>query len=55
MKLVEGQPEAGIRVATFSDDRAKAALEGKNLACWCAVDQTCHADVLLEIANEAGG
>ena len=26
-------------------------LRGKNLACWCALDQPCHADVLLEIAN----
>lgn len=28
-----------------------AALEGRDLACWCALDQPCHADVLLEIAN----
>jgi hypothetical protein len=35
-------------------------LKGKNLACWCVVDnewcpsdeQWCHADVLLEIANK---
>lgn len=27
-------------------------LRGKNLACWCALDQPCHADVLLRIANE---
>lgn len=26
-------------------------LRGKNLACWCQLDQPCHADVLLEIAN----
>lgn len=26
-------------------------LRGKNLACWCAVNAPCHADVLLEIAN----
>ena len=26
-------------------------LYGKNLACWCALDQPCHADVLLEFAN----
>ena len=29
----------------------RAALRGKNLACWCPLDQPCHADVLLEIAN----
>ena len=28
------------------------ALRGKDLACWCPLDQPCHADVLLEIANE---
>lgn len=27
-------------------------LRGKNLACWCALDAPCHADVLLEIANQ---
>jgi hypothetical protein len=26
-------------------------LRGKNLACWCPLDQPCHADVLLELAN----
>lgn len=28
-------------------------LKGQDLACWCALDQPCHADVLLEIANAA--
>lgn len=26
-------------------------LRGKDLACWCALDQPCHADVLLMWAN----
>ena len=26
-------------------------LRGKNLACFCPLDQPCHADVLLKIAN----
>jgi hypothetical protein len=26
-------------------------LRGRDLACWCAPGQLCHADVLLEIAN----
>jgi hypothetical protein len=26
-------------------------LRGKDLMCWCPLDQPCHADVLLEIAN----
>ena len=29
----------------------KRLLAGKNLACWCPLDQPCHADVLLKIAN----
>lgn len=27
-------------------------IKGKDLCCWCPLDQPCHADVLLEIANE---
>jgi hypothetical protein len=30
-------------------------LRGKNLACWCPLDQPCHADVLLELANADSG
>jgi len=26
-------------------------LADRDLACWCPLDQSCHADVLLEIAN----
>lgn len=29
----------------------RADLRGKNLACFCALDEPCHGDVLLEIAN----
>lgn len=30
----------------------RKALRGKDLMCWCPLDQPCHADVLLEIANK---
>ena len=30
---------------------ASAHLSGHDLACWCRIDQPCHADVLLELAN----
>lgn len=30
----------------------RTALRGKNIACWCPPDQPCHADVLLELANQ---
>lgn len=48
----------------LSDDRARAArgypsvdqivkaLRGRSLACFCPLDEPCHADVLLEIANQ---
>ena len=26
-------------------------LRGHDLMCWCRLDQPCHADVLLELAN----
>ena len=26
-------------------------LRGHDLACWCPLNQPCHADVLLELAN----
>jgi hypothetical protein len=35
---------------TLADDLCE--LAGKNLACWCPLDQPCHADVLLELANK---
>lgn len=40
----------GTMQTTVSDIRRE--LRGKSLACWCALDQPCHADVLLELANE---
>lgn len=30
---------------------ARRVLAGHDLACWCPLDQPCHGDVLLEIAN----
>lgn len=27
-------------------------LKGKDLACWCSLDDPCHADVLLALAND---
>jgi hypothetical protein len=29
----------------------RQALKGRSLGCWCPLDQPCHADVLLEVAN----
>jgi hypothetical protein len=32
-------------------EAARFELRGHNLACWCPLDQPCHADVLLALAN----
>jgi hypothetical protein len=32
-------------------DRARVELAGKDLVCWCPPADSCHADVLLEVAN----
>ena len=37
-----------------SEAEIRLWLRGKNLVCWCAPDQPCHADVLLELANKGG-
>jgi hypothetical protein len=37
------------QVAPFALDLRE--LRGKPLVCWCRLDQPCHADVLLELAN----
>jgi hypothetical protein len=63
-----GVPDAATAVRLFREwiegcispdypepECTRAALEelrGKNLACWCALDKPCHADVLLELANK---
>lgn len=42
-----------FRASRFNlkDAERIAALAGHNLACWCALDEPCHADVLIELAN----
>lgn len=44
----DGEDSERARTAAL---QAMPTLRGKNLACWCRLDQACHADVLLEIAN----
>lgn len=55
-------PSNGVAVSMFCEwvneeasnawlGRVKIDLRDKDLACWCALDQPCHADVLLELAN----
>lgn len=37
--------------STEDSPRVAEELRGKDLACWCPLDEACHADVLLEWAN----
>lgn len=53
------EPDESIRMTWGADDRAvsvtvddvRRELAGRDLACWCPLDQPCHADVLLKISN----
>jgi hypothetical protein len=47
---------ATIKVARLAEQSSSIllgldALRGQQLAHWCPLDQRCHADVLLELAN----
>jgi hypothetical protein len=41
---------AGRLKVTVAD--VKLELRGRDLACYCPLDEPCHADVLLAVANE---
>jgi hypothetical protein len=49
--------EAAARFYEYAAGRAREdpewlePLRKRDLACWCALDQPCHADVLLVLAN----
>jgi hypothetical protein len=55
--------EADLRVGDlrFTVDDVRRELAGRDLACWCPLDDEqgrrvpCHADVLLELANGGVG
>ena len=52
--LRSGELMHGDADSPFAPENLRAALRGKNLACWCPLDAPCHADLLLQIANSAG-
>jgi hypothetical protein len=45
------EPRTGRAFGYPAADEIRATLAGRDLACWCPLDQPCHADVLLELAN----
>jgi ribosomal protein S27AE len=40
-----------VGVTPFTAATLRHELGGYDLACWCPLDQPCHADVLLALAN----
>lgn len=44
--------EKNLRLDKQNIQRIKVKLKGKNLVCFCSLDISCHADILLKIANE---
>ncbi len=43
--------EKGIAHCSFNYNDVKRELKGKDLMCWCKLDEPCHADILLRLAN----
>lgn len=48
----QGQTRASMAARKVVILRALKELRGRDLACWCPLDEPCHADILLEIANK---
>jgi uncharacterized protein DUF4326 len=58
---IDAEGAVGFFVDMLRDDEVRqvanyptdfSSLKGKNLACFCPLDHACHADVLLEKAND---
>ena len=44
--------EAWLRKKLLEQPHFLDELKGKDLACWCPLDKSCHADVILKIIEE---
>lgn len=57
-RAIATRAEAVERHATMLNERPdlraiiREQLRGKNLVCFCPLDEPCHADTLLRMANE---
>ncbi|WP_228975000.1 DUF4326 domain-containing protein [Streptomyces sp. DH12] len=49
--VVEGTDGVRRPVALPPAAEIRRELAGRDLLCWCPLDQPCHADVLLDLAN----
>ena len=50
-RWMRGEIAAPGGVEPPSNDLLRVALGGHNLACWCALNGPCHADLLITLAN----
>ena len=50
VELFERAIAEGSSLAFTAVD-VRRELVGRDLACWCPLDESCHADVLLHLAN----
>jgi hypothetical protein len=50
-RWMRGEIAAPGAVEPPATETLRAALAGRNLACWCALNGPCHADLLLALAN----
>jgi len=49
---LNGAPNTGGGLRRISLLSRLSELRGKDLACWCKEGEPCHADILLELANQ---
>jgi hypothetical protein len=50
-RWMRGEAVAPDGAVPPSHEAIRAGLAGHDLACWCALDGPCHAELLLKIAN----
>lgn len=50
--LYEHHCEFRARFSRHPLENIQQFLAGRNLACWCALDKPCHADILIRLANQ---
>lgn len=39
------------RYGQHAEEVARRVFKGATVACWCALDQKCHGDILIQIGN----
>jgi len=50
--LTTGYANQQRQALGYSKNDVRKELSGHDLVCWCAIDEPCHADVLIDVAND---